>query len=150
MYDPSTILTWLEEDVLSMQRSRIKTLAAIAGGAMQMQGSGVLALGRAMEGPTAARHRIKRVDRFLGNAQVEVDAVSAGLFHQLRRAEGPVVVLADWTAISSSSLWLTSSCVPSVPSLKWPVSATHLRRTPWPNASSPSPAWATTSSKPPE
>ena len=69
----------------------------ICGGAMRMQGSGVLALGRAMHGSTAAKHRIKRVDRFLGNAQVEVDGVSEALFRQFRPATGRVVVLADWT-----------------------------------------------------
>ena len=65
MYDPSKILTWLEEEV-QMRQSRRKTLAAIVSGAMRLQGTGVLALGRAMEGPAKAKHRIKRVDRFLG------------------------------------------------------------------------------------
>lgn len=96
MYDPSNILSWLEENV-QMRQSRRKTLAAVASGAMRLQGSGVLALGRAMDGPAKAKHRIKRVDRFLGNAQVEVEAVSEALFHQLRPQHGPVVVLADWT-----------------------------------------------------
>jgi hypothetical protein len=62
-----------------------------------MQGSGVLALGRAMDGPARAKHRIKRVDRFLGNAQVEVAAVSEALFDVLRPRTGRLVVLADWT-----------------------------------------------------
>jgi len=97
MYDPSKILTWLEENVQSMRKSRSKTLAAIVSAAMRMQGTGVLALGRAMDGPVAAKHRIKRVDRFLGNGQVEVDAVSEGIFHQFRPRRGRVIVLADWT-----------------------------------------------------
>ncbi len=97
MYDPSTIVAWLEANVQGMRRSRMKTLGAIVGGAMRMQGVGVLALGRAMEGPTAAKHRIKRVDRFLGNESVEIDRVSEGLFHQFRPPTGDVVVLADWT-----------------------------------------------------
>lgn len=96
MYDPSNILTWLEENV-QMRQSRRKTLAHVVGGAMCLQGTGVLALGRAMSGPAKAKHRIKRVDRFLGNEQVELEAVSEGLFHQLRPRTGPVVVLADWT-----------------------------------------------------
>jgi hypothetical protein len=96
MYDPSKILTWLEEKV-QMRQSRRKSLAAIVGGAMRLQGSGVLALGRAMGGPTKAKHRIKRVDRFLANPRVEVDAVSEAIFHELCPATGLVVVLADWT-----------------------------------------------------
>jgi hypothetical protein len=96
MYDPSKILPWLEEKV-QMRQSRRKSLAAIVSGAMRLQGTGVLALGRAMEGPAKAKHRIKRVDRFLGNEQVEVASISEALFHQLRPATGLVVVLADWT-----------------------------------------------------
>ena len=97
MYDPSKILTWLEEKVQPMRQSRRKTLAVITSGAMRMQGTGVLALGRAMGGAAKAKHRIKQVDRFLGNSSVEVDAVNEALFHQLRPAQGQVVVLADWT-----------------------------------------------------
>ena len=97
MFSPSKILPWFEGNVQSMRRSRMKTLAAITSGAMRMQGSGVLALGRAMQGPAKAKHRIKRVDRFLGNSQVEVEAVCEALFHQLRPGNDKVVVLADWT-----------------------------------------------------
>lgn len=96
MYDPTKILTWLEGNV-QMRRSRMKTLAAIVSGAMRMQGSGVLALGRAMGGEAAAKHRIKRVDRFLGNEAVEIDAVNGTIFEQFRPRQGPVIVLADWT-----------------------------------------------------
>jgi len=96
MYDPQAILSWLEENVEKMRRSRAKSLAAIASGAMRMNGSGVLALGRAMDGPALPKHRIKRVDRFLGNEQVEIDLVNEALFHQFRPRES-VVVLADWT-----------------------------------------------------
>ena len=97
MYDPDNILTWMTDNVEGMRLSRMKTLAAIVSGAMRMQGSGVLALGRAMVGPVKAKHRIKRVDRFLGNVQVEIDTVSEAVFHQFRPRTGPLVVLADWT-----------------------------------------------------
>lgn len=96
MYDPAQILAWLESNV-QMRRSRMKTLAAIVSGAMRMQGSGVLALGRAMRGEVAAKHCIKRVDRFLGNERVEVDAVHEAIFERFRPRRGPVIVLADWT-----------------------------------------------------
>lgn len=96
MYEPSKILTWLEENV-QMRQSRRKTLSCIVSGAMRMQGSGVLALGRSMDGPTKAKHRIKRVDRFLGNENVEVESISEGLFSHFRPKVGMVQVLADWT-----------------------------------------------------
>lgn len=91
------ILPWLEENVEFMRQSRRKTLAAIVEGAMQLQGTGVLSLGRSMGGRCAAKHRIKRVDRFLGNAQVEVTAVFAALFRACCPTRGEVIVLVDWT-----------------------------------------------------
>lgn len=91
------ILPWLEKNVESMRQSRRKTLAAIVHGAMLLQGTGVLALGRSMAGPVGAKHRIKRVDRFLGNAQVEVIAVFEAIFKACCPPTGELVVLADWT-----------------------------------------------------
>jgi len=93
----SNILHWLMENVESMRQSRRKTLAAIVEGAMQLQGTGVLALGRSMTGECAAKHRIKRVDRFLGNEDVEVTAVFSALFSACCPREGEVIVLVDWT-----------------------------------------------------
>lgn len=93
----SNILPWLEANVERMRQSRRKTLASIVEGAMRLQGSGVLALGRAMSGETAAKHRIKRVDRFLGNAGVETEAVFEALFKACCPPTGELVVLVDWT-----------------------------------------------------
>lgn len=97
MLDPSKIVTWFDENFQLVRRSRRKTLASVVGGAMKMQGTGVLALGRAMEGETSAKHCIKRVDRFLGNEQLEVHALSAALFALLRGRNRHPVVLVDWT-----------------------------------------------------
>ena len=97
MFDPSKILTWLEENVQSMRRSRMKTLAAVVSAAVLMRGVGVLALGRAMAGEVAAKHCIKRVWRFLRNDGVETEALSAALFRFLLPVTGRVIVLADWT-----------------------------------------------------
>lgn len=99
MFDPSKILTWLEENVQSMRRSRMKTLAAIVSAALLMKGVGVLALGRAMSGEVAAKHCIKRVWRFLRNPGVEAEALSAALFRFLLPPTGRAIVLADWTDI---------------------------------------------------
>ena len=78
--------------------SRRKTLAAIVSAASLMKGVGVLALGRALAGSTKnAKHCIKRVWRFLRNADVEVEAISAGLFQYLRPPTGRTIILVDWT-----------------------------------------------------
>lgn len=97
MFDPNKIVTWFDENFQSIRRSRRKAVASVVAGAMKMQGTGVLALGRAMGGETTAKHRIKRVDRLLGNEQLEVYALSATLFSVLRGRHKTPVVLVDWT-----------------------------------------------------
>lgn len=67
MLSPVDILPWLEANVNGVHRSRLKTLAAIVPAAMELEGVGVLALGRAMAGPVSGKHNNKRVNRFLGN-----------------------------------------------------------------------------------
>ena len=63
MFGPSKIMKWFDRNLQVVRRSRRTTLAHIAAGAMKMKGAGVLVLGRAMEGPAIAKHRIKRVDQ---------------------------------------------------------------------------------------
>ena len=64
---------------------------------MRMRGVGVLNLGRAMTGPTTAKHRIKRVDRFLANKQLESFSIYETLFNVLCGSDKRPVVLVDWT-----------------------------------------------------
>lgn len=97
MFDPSKIVMWLDEYFQPIRRSRRKTLASTVHGAMQMRGTGVLALGRAMDGPTSPKHRIKRVDRFLGNEDLEIAVAFQSLFALLRGQNKRPVVLVDWT-----------------------------------------------------
>lgn len=97
MFGPSKIMKWCDRNLQGVRRSRRKTLAHITSGAMKMKGLGVLALGRAMEGPAIAKHRIKRVDRFLANEDVEHLEICDTLFNVLRGRERHPVVLADWT-----------------------------------------------------
>lgn len=97
MFGPSKIMKWFDRNLQDVRRSRRKTLAHIAAGAMKMKGVGVLALGRAMDGPAIAKHRIKRVDRFLANEKLEAFAISKALFNILRGQDRHPVVLVDWT-----------------------------------------------------
>lgn len=65
MISPKAIISWLRSKTNNMRLSRIKTLSAIVSAACRRSGMGVLSLGRAMTGSTTAKHRIKRVFRFL-------------------------------------------------------------------------------------
>lgn len=104
MLSPEMILLWLEANVKGMRRSRLKTLAAIVPAATELCGVGVLSLGRAMRTDTAAKHNIKRVNGFLGNARVEGHAIARGLFEAFAPRSGPVLVLADWTDVANGKL----------------------------------------------
>jgi hypothetical protein len=97
MFGPEKIMKWCDRHLQGMRRSRRSALASICAGAMKMKGLGVLALGRAMDGPAMAKHRIKRVDRFLGNEEIEVFELSKALFDVLRGSEKRPIVLVDWT-----------------------------------------------------
>ncbi|HOE67972.1 MAG TPA: hypothetical protein PLO62_15745 [Candidatus Hydrogenedentes bacterium] len=98
-----------------MRQSRRKTLAAIVEGAMHLQDTGVLALGRSMTGECAAKHRIKRVDRFLGNEQAEVTAYMRRCLRLVVRLR--VKSLFWWTgptAILSNNWCLHCLATPSI------------------------------------
>lgn len=97
MFGPGKIMKWFDRNLQGVRRSRRTALSHIVAGAMKMKGVGVLALGRAMEGPAIAKHRIKRVDRFLANEDLEGLAISKELFNLLRGEERHPIVLADWT-----------------------------------------------------
>jgi hypothetical protein len=97
MFGPSKIMRWFDGNLQAVRRSRRTTLAHLVAGAMKMKGVGVLALGRAMDGPAHAKHRIKRVDRFLANEKLERLAISQTLFNVLRGGEATPMVLVDWT-----------------------------------------------------
>lgn len=97
MFGPRKIMKWFDRNLQGVRRSRRKSMAHIVAGAMKMKGVGVLALGRAMDGPVIAKHRIKRVDRFLANEKLEALALSKALFGILRGQDRHPMVLVDWT-----------------------------------------------------
>jgi len=67
----------------------------------------VAAIGRAMPGEAYVKHKIKRVDRFLGNQRVEMATVSRAL-SSWEAASGQRLVLAmDWTDLPGDKKMLT-------------------------------------------
>ncbi len=90
------ILAWLQTHI-KMYEKRRRTLALLVESAMTLRGMGVLALGRAMRTGTKPKHAIKRVWRFLRNDKVEHEAVQRALFERFIPAEGPIIILVDWT-----------------------------------------------------
>lgn len=87
-------MTWIEVNVNGMPRSRMKTLSDIVPAAMELFGVGVLTLGRCMQSKTTCKHCIKRVNGFLGNASVEVEALAEGIFQAFAPEAGGALALA--------------------------------------------------------
>ena len=94
------ITAWVLGCFTTLRRSQQKTLGVLVEAAVRVHHVTLAALGRRMRGPARAKHRIKRVDRFLGNDRVEPAEAMAGVARRLlRKRSKPVVVLLDWVDI---------------------------------------------------
>lgn len=94
-------LRFLEHVVTPFRRSRLKTLAAVVWGLLRGGVAGIVPVGRAMAGPALPKHRIKRVDRFLGNFGVDPKVGMKGLAALACGGRPRVVVAVDWTQVGS-------------------------------------------------
>jgi hypothetical protein len=79
------------------RKSRITTLAALVVGLLRKQKVGVAAIAQGMLDTTTVKHRVKRIDRFLGNSAFRSWEVTRLLLDTLVSAEREHVVAVDWT-----------------------------------------------------
>jgi hypothetical protein len=88
-----------------LRKSQAKTLSVLVAAALVTQRVSLANLGRGIGGPSAAKHKIKRVGRFIANERVEISAALQGVWRRLLKAQGrkrkikPLVVSFDWTDI---------------------------------------------------
>ncbi len=82
---------------MNIRRSQIKTLLALVVGLIRGGTIGVAAIGRSMEGPALEKHRIKRVDRYLGNNNFDRVGAARDLIQKLCESYKRVFVSIDWT-----------------------------------------------------
>lgn len=73
------ILGWTEREVKGLRKSQRTTLAVLVTGLVHSGRAGVAAIGRSLPGTAFEKHKIKRVDRFLGNERADLAAVSVAL-----------------------------------------------------------------------
>jgi hypothetical protein len=92
----ATIVDFLSQNLKDMRLSRIKTLAALVFALLKGGVAGLTALGNHLPGKAYTKHKIKRVDRFLGNENLSFRDISPILCSFLP-AKGPFLVLVDWT-----------------------------------------------------
>jgi hypothetical protein len=88
-----------------LRRSQAKTLSYLVVGAMLAVRVSLANIGRGMPGRTSVKHKIKRVDRFLGNERIESSDAMGGLvrhlLHRHRRGfrNKPLIVSLDWVKV---------------------------------------------------
>lgn len=86
-------ITWLDK----FHKTQVKTLAVLIFALMCTKRLGVASLGRALPTRTAEKHRIKRVDRFLGNRRIPTQELAKALAQAIVSTRKLVLVAVDWT-----------------------------------------------------
>jgi hypothetical protein len=102
---------WLERNTAFMHRRRAASLTAVVGGLLRDGKLTLSHLGRAVCGASHAKHKIKRVDRLLGNSHLhrERAAVYRALAQWLLRGVERPVILVDWSDCAPGHEWLMLS-----------------------------------------
>jgi hypothetical protein len=96
------VIAWVLTIASGLRLSQAKTLADLVAAAVHVGRGTLSALGRALPGSTAAKHRIKRVWRFCDNHRVHVADVMPAVVRRLtRKRSKPLLVALDWTDIRS-------------------------------------------------
>jgi len=89
-------ITWLQ----GFHKAQIKTLAVLVFALMRTQRLGVASIGRALPARTAEKHRIKRVDRFLGNNRIPTEKLARALVRTIIGPRKLVLIAIDWTDLN--------------------------------------------------
>lgn len=101
------ILRWTHHNVKALRRSQRTTLGCLVAGLIHSGRAGVAAIGRHLPGDAYGKHKIKRVDRFLGNERVDLAALSRVLLSWAACAEGRLVLALDWTDLPGGKKMLS-------------------------------------------
>jgi len=121
------ILPVVQQLYQTLHGKRQRTLTILVAALLACGKVGVAALGRAIAGRVAPKHKIKQVDRFLGNAGVDVDGCCEGLALAALGARKSVKIAVDWTACGDWPVLVASLVIRKrgIP-IYW---ATHSRHT---------------------
>ena len=96
----ASIVAWVVSHCRDLRLSQRKTLADLVVGAMRCRRVSLADMGRAMVSRTSAKHRIKRIWRFLRNERVTVaDGARALLLLAAKASAGRLVVAVDWVDV---------------------------------------------------
>jgi hypothetical protein len=93
-------ISFLASQMTKIRKSQVKTLAALVFGLFRADYIGTAEIGRKMKGLVDGKHKIKRVDRFMGNKRIDILAMAGALFNMLIARlpkKSRLLVALDWT-----------------------------------------------------
>lgn len=96
---PTQTSRWLHSRLRGMHLTRLRTLSAIVFGFLEAARLGIAAIAGGIKSSTAVRHRIKRVDRFLGNDRFDSTVVMTALAREANVLFGSLVIAVDWVEL---------------------------------------------------
>ncbi|HEX9742915.1 MAG TPA: IS4 family transposase [Nitrospiraceae bacterium] len=108
MHATAVLQKLLRRSIPSIHSKRLATVTAIVGSAVRGQRLTLSALGRSLDTPCAVRHRIKRVDRLLGNPHLHDERL---LFYRVLCSlligdQCQPVLIVDWSDLKPDCSWL--------------------------------------------
>jgi len=97
----------LTEGCPPMHTLRLRVLLAATSALMQHPQLGISALGSALSGATCAKHRIKRIDRLIGNRHLCQERVTiyGVLCRWLLAGQAEPVIVVDWSDATPDRQW---------------------------------------------
>jgi hypothetical protein len=97
------ILRWLLDECDFIHRARRRCLLTVLGALFTVGRATITSLGRSLPGAAAPKHKIKRVDRLVGNARLwrEAPRILERIAHRLVGTVARPVILLDWTGIGA-------------------------------------------------
>jgi hypothetical protein len=97
---PAAVVSWVLTIAAELRASQAKTLAELVEAAVHAGRGTLSAIGRALGGPTDAKHKIKRVWRFCDNHRIHAAEVMPRVIRRLtRKRKKPLLVALDWTEV---------------------------------------------------
>lgn len=108
MHATAVLQKLLRRSIPSIHLKRLNSLVAMVGSALSGGRLTLSALGRSLPGDSSVRHRIKRVDRLLGNSHLQQERL---LFYRLLcdlliGAQPQPILIIDWSDLKPDRRWL--------------------------------------------
>lgn len=95
----SDVNRWIWSRLKGVHQKRLRTISAVVWAFLSVVRLGIAALGRALDGPARARHRIKRVWRLIANPRFDPVVVQEVLLSQAAELFRPLVLSLDWVEL---------------------------------------------------